>query len=151
MALYLTKLLDKPRVLYSNVGGLSGFVKGKKSDICAYTDSVPRFRADGMQLVGSLILFLLFFLTGIWPTFSLWTFLPSWFYKTPVKNRGACCLDTGNHPSWCTSLSVCGVINALGIPNAIYFMQLKCFWMTKAHSKQCCFPIWFFPCRNSPH
>lgn len=56
MALHLPKLLDKPRVLCSNVGGLSAFVKGKKSDICAYTDSVPRFRADGMQLVGFLIL-----------------------------------------------------------------------------------------------
>lgn len=56
MALYLTKLLDNPSVLYSNMEGLSGFVKGKKSDIFAYTDTVPRIRADGMQLVGSLIL-----------------------------------------------------------------------------------------------
>lgn len=64
MALHLTKLLDKPSVLYSNVGGLSGFVKGKKSDICAYTDPVPRFRADGMQLVGFLIL--VAFVLSLW-------------------------------------------------------------------------------------
>lgn len=56
MALYLTKLPEEPSILYNNVGGLSGFVKGKKSDIRAYTDPVPRLRAVGMQLVGSLIL-----------------------------------------------------------------------------------------------
>lgn len=49
MALYLTEPLDEPNVLYSNMGGPSGFVKGKKSDICACTDPVPRFRADGMS------------------------------------------------------------------------------------------------------
>lgn len=56
MVLFLTKLLEDSSILYNNVGGLSSFFKGKKNDIRAYTDSVPRFRADGMQLVGSLIL-----------------------------------------------------------------------------------------------
>lgn len=68
MALYLTKLLDKPSVLSSNVGGLSVFVEGKKSDICAYTDSVPRFRAVGMQLVGSMVLVLF-----VWLWFAFFT------------------------------------------------------------------------------
>lgn len=42
------------------MGSLSGFVEGKKSDICAYTDSVPKFGAFRIQLMGSLILVLFF-------------------------------------------------------------------------------------------
>lgn len=50
MALYLTKLLDNPSVLYSNMEGLSGFVKGKKSDIFAYIDTVPESELMGCSL-----------------------------------------------------------------------------------------------------
>lgn len=119
MALYLTGLLDEPNVLYSNVGGLSGFVKGKKSDICAYTDPVPRFRAAGMSSWALWFLFLLFFLTAIWPTFSLWTFPPSLLCKTPVKQRSP---GTANHPSWCTSFQSVD----LSMPLAYWMQFISC-------------------------
>lgn len=86
MALHLPKLLDtSPESSAATWEVCQLLLRARKVTFVLTQILSPDSELMGCSSWAFWFLFLLFFLTGIWPTFSLWAFLPSLFYETPVK------------------------------------------------------------------